>query len=284
MVQRRGLGRGLGALIPGAEEPTRGPQELPLSDIAANPTQPRKRFDQTALEELAATIRTHGVLAPVVVRRSDEGYQVIAGERRVRAAKLAGLSHIPAIVREAGDGQALEMALVENLQREDLNPVESAEAYQRLVGEFGLSQEAVAARVGRDRSTVANALRLLRLPRKIRDDVAAGALSEGHARALLGLERPADQLKARDEVVRRHLTVRATEALVRRLRSPHQVALPKRPANPNLGSLEDRLRVALGSKVRILRSGRGGMLEISFFSDDDLTRLVDLIVGEGRVA
>ena len=282
MVQRRGLGRGLGALIPGAEEPTRGPQELPLSDIAANPTQPRKRFDQTALEELAATIRTHGVLAPVVVRRSDEGYQVIAGERRVRAAKLAGLSHIPAIVREAGDGQALEMALVENLQREDLNPVESAEAYQRLVGEFGLSQEAVAARVGRDRSTVANALRLLRLPRKIRDDVAAGALSEGHARALLGLERPADQLKARDEVVRRHLTVRATEALVRRLRSPHQVAAPKRPANPNLGSLEDRLRVALGSKVRILRSGRGGMLEISFFSDDDLTRLVDLIVGEGR--
>jgi len=284
MVQRRGLGRGLGALIPGAEEPTRGPQELPLSDIAANPTQPRKRFDQTALEELAATIRTHGVLAPVVVRRSDEGYQVIAGERRVRAAKLAGLSHIPAIVREAGDGQALEMALVENLQREDLNPVESAEAYQRLVGEFGLSQEAVAARVGRDRSTVANALRLLRLPRKIRDDVAAGALSEGHARALLGLERPADQLKARDQVVRRHLTVRATEALVRRLRSPHQVAAPKRPANPNLGSLEDRLRVALGSKVRILRSGRGGMLEISFFSDDDLTRLVDLIVGEGRVA
>ncbi len=138
MVQRRGLGRGLGALIPGAEEPTRGPQELPLSDIAANPTQPRKRFDQTALEELAATIRTHGVLAPVVVRRSDEGYQVIAGERRVRAAKLAGLSHIPAIVREAGDGQALEMALVENLQREDLNPVESAEAYHNLKRELAL--------------------------------------------------------------------------------------------------------------------------------------------------
>jgi len=281
MVQRRGLGRGLGALIPGAEESPRGPQELPLSDIAANPTQPRKRFDQTALEELAATIRTHGVLTPVVVRTSDEGYQVIAGERRVRAAKMAGLSHIPAIVREAGDGQALEMALVENLQREDLNPVESAEAYQRLVEEFGLSQEAVAARVGRDRSTVANALRLLRLPRKIRDDVAAGALSEGHARALLGLERLADQLKARDEVVRRHLTVRATEALVRRLRAPQPAAAPKRPVDPNLGSLEERLRVALGSKVRILRSGRGGMLEISFFSDDDLTRLVDLITGEG---
>ena len=281
MVQRRGLGRGLGALIPGADDPPRGPQELPLSDIAANPTQPRKRFDQTALEELAATIRTHGVLTPVVVRKSAEGYQVIAGERRVRAAKLAGLTHIPAIVREAGDGQALEMALVENLQREDLNPVESAEAYQRLVEEFGLSQEAVAARVGRDRSTVANALRLLRLPRKIRDDVAAGAFSEGHARALLGLERPADQLKARDEVVRRQLTVRATEALVRRLRAPQPAAPLKRLVDPNLGSLEERLRVALGSKVRILRSGHAGTLEISFFSDDDLTRLVDLIAGDG---
>ncbi|MBI4536406.1 MAG: ParB/RepB/Spo0J family partition protein [candidate division NC10 bacterium] len=282
MVQRRGLGRGLGALIPGAEEPSRGLTELPLSDIAANPNQPRKQFEQAALEELAATIRTHGVLTPVVVRRTGEGYQVIAGERRVRAARLAGLSHIPAILREAGDGQALEMALVENLQREDLNPMESAEAYHRLVDEFGLSQDAVAARVGRDRSTVANALRLLRLPRKLRDDVAAGVLSEGHARALLGLERPADQLKAREEVVRRQLTVRATEALVRRLRGPRRAAASARPPDdPNLGALEDRLRVALGSKVRILRRGRGGTLEIGFFSDEDLTRLVDLIAGGG---
>jgi ParB family chromosome partitioning protein len=281
MVQRHGLGRGLGALIPGAEEPSRAAQELPLSAIGTGPHQPRKRFDEKALEELAATIRAHGVLTPVVVRRSEDGYQIIAGERRVRAARLAGLSHIPAVVREASDGQALEMALVENLQREDLNPVESAEAYQRLVAEFGLSQEAVAARVGRDRSTVANALRLLRLPRKIRDDMGVGVLSEGHARALLGLERPADQLKVRDEVVRRRLTVRATEALVRRLRAPRRPALPsRRAADPNLGSLEDRLRVALGSKVRIVRQGRGGTLEIAFFSDDDLTRLVDLITGE----
>jgi ParB family chromosome partitioning protein len=287
MVQRRGLGRGLGALIPGAEEPTRGPQEISLAELKVNPFQPRRQFDEAALQELAATIRTHGVLTPVVVRHTEEGYQIIAGERRVRAAKLAGLSHVPAVVREASDGQALEMALVENLQREDLNPLESAEAYQRLVDEFGLSQEAVASRVGRDRSTVANALRLLRLPQKLREDVAAGILSEGHARAILGLERPADQLKARDEVVGRHLTVRATEELVRRLRGKHQPGgsppaseKTRPPSDPNLAAIEDRLRHSLGTKVRIVKDGQGGRLEISFFSDDDLTRLVEAISGE----
>jgi ParB family chromosome partitioning protein len=219
------------------------------------------------------------VLTPVVVRRTDAGYQIVAGERRVRAAKLAGLARIPAVVREASDGQALEMALVENLQREDLNPLEAAEAYQRLTAEFGLTQEALAERVGRDRSSVANALRLLRLPKQIREDLADGTLSEGHARALLGLDRPADQLRVRAQVVKRGLTVRATEALVRRLRGP----APARPArsNPdaNLGELEDRLRTALGTKVRIQRAGAGGTVELSFFSADDLTRLVELILG-----
>ena len=281
MVQRRGLGKGLGALIPGAEDPPRGLREISLSELEANPFQPRKHFDRSALEALAETIRAHGVLTPVVVRRTEEGYQIVAGERRIRAARLAGLSTIPAVVREATDGQALEMALVENLQREDLNPVESAEAYQRLIDEFGLGHEAIATRVGRDRSTVANALRLLRLPKKILEDVAGGALSEGHARAILGLERPADQLKARDEILRRHLTVRATEALVRRLREPRPSAEGIRPGtDPNLAALEDRLRTALGSKVRIVRAGRGGVLEVGFFSDEDLTRLVDLIAGE----
>lgn len=281
MAQRRGLGRGLGALIPGAEMQAAGPQEIALAELEASPFQPRKQFDRAALEALAETIRAHGVLTPVVVRRTEVGYQIVAGERRIRAARLAGLSAIPAVVREASDGQALEMALVENLQREDLNPVESAEAYQRLIEEFGLNQEAIASRVGRDRSTVANALRLLRLPKKILDDVAAGALSEGHARALLGLERAADQLKARDAVLRRHLTVRATEALVRRLRSPRAAPVAPRPGgDPNLAALEDRLRLALGSKVRILRGDRGGTLEIAYFSDEDLTRLVDLIAGD----
>ncbi len=281
MVQKHGLGRGLGALIPGAEAPGAVTLEIPLAELEANPLQPRRHFEQAALEELAATIREHGVLTPVVVRRAREGYQVIAGERRIRAARMAGLNRIPAVVREASDAQALQVALVENLQREDLNPVEAAEAYRRLVDEFGLTQEEVAGRLGRDRSSVANALRLLRLPKRIREDLAAGVLSEGHARALLGLEKPTDQLNARDTVVERGLTVRATEALVRRLRGgvPTKGDRPA-AADPNLQALEDRLRTALGTKVRILREGKAGVVEISFFSDDDLTRLVDFVAGD----
>ncbi len=281
MVQRHGLGRGLGALIPGAEAPGAVTLEIPLAELEANPLQPRRHFEQTALEELAATIREHGILTPVVVRRAREGYQVIAGERRIRAARMAGLNRIPAVVREASDAQALQVALVENLQREDLNPVEAAEAYRRLVDEFGLTQEEVAGRLGRDRSSVANALRLLRLPKRIREDLAAGVLSEGHARALLGLEKPADQLKARDTVVERRLTVRATEALVRRLRGGTPTKGDRQAASdPNLQALEDRLRTALGTKVRIVREGKAGVVEVSFFSDDDLTRLVDFIAGD----
>ncbi len=280
MVQKYGLGRGLSALIPGAEGAGALPLEIPLAELESNPHQPRRHFEPGALEELAATIRTHGVLTPVVVRRAAHGYQIVAGERRVRAARLAGLTRIPAIVKEASNAQALEMALVENLQREDLNPLEAAEAYRRLVEEFGLTQEQVAGRLGRDRSSVTNALRLLRLPRRLREDLAAGILSEGHARALLGLDKAADQLKARDHVVKRGLTVRATEALVRRLR--RGVDSPggrPRTGDPNLEALEEQLRVALGTKVRIVRNGKGGILEISFFSDEDLTRLVEAIAG-----
>ncbi|HSB68367.1 MAG TPA: ParB/RepB/Spo0J family partition protein [Candidatus Methylomirabilis sp.] len=254
--------------------------EIPLAELEANPFQPRRQFDQAALEELAATIRAHGVLTPVVVRRGPGGYQVVAGERRIRAARLAGLTRIPAVVKEASDAQALEMALVENLQREDLNPVEGAEAYRRLIEEFGLTQEGVAERVGRDRSSVANALRLLRLPRRVREDLASGTLSEGHARAILGLEKQADQLKARDMVVKRGLSVRATEGLVRRLRDGTPTPDRRQVAgDPNLLALEDRLRAVLGTKVRIVRNGPGGTLEISFFSHDDLTRLTELIAG-----
>jgi ParB family chromosome partitioning protein len=279
MALKRGLGKGLGALIPGAEAPEPTTLEIPLDHLEANPYQPRKRFQEEALQELAETIRAHGVLTPVVVRRAPGGYQIVAGERRVRAARLAGLTRIPAVVRDAGDAEALEMALVENLQREDLNPIEAAEAYQRLTSEFGLTQEALAERVGRDRSSVANALRLLRLPKPIQDDLVHGALSEGHARALLGLEKPADQLRIRDRVVRGNLTVRATETLVRR----HKSDRPARPrplaADANVADLEDRLRTALGTKVRVQRSGQAGTIEITFFSTDDLTRIADLLLG-----
>jgi ParB family chromosome partitioning protein len=253
---------------------------MPLVELEINPFQPRKHFDTEALEGLAATIREHGVLTPVVVRRVPGGFQIIAGERRIRAARLAGLTHIPTIIKDATDSQALQMALVENLQRQDLNPLEAAEAYQRLVDEFGLTQEEVAGRLGRNRSSVTNSLRLLRLPKRIQEDVAAGTLSEGHARALLGLDGPADQIRGRNLVVKRGLTVRATEALVRRLRAGEP---PKRERlsnqDPNLGALEDQLRTALGTKVRIQRSGAGGTVEISFYSSDDLTRLADVILG-----
>ena len=281
MVQKRGLGRGLGALIPDAEAPQTGAREIALTDIEANPYQPRRRFAETSLDELAATIKAHGVLTPIVVRRGPSGFQIIAGERRVRAARLAGLTAVPAIIKDASDGQALEMALVENLQREDLNPLESAEAYHRLAEEFGLTQEEIASRLGRDRSSVANALRLLRLPQRIRDDIAAGTLTEGHARALLGLERAADQLKARDIVLKKGLSVRETESLVRKLRGSTTAATPQRTANPdpNLAALEDQLRSTLGTKVRIVRDGAGGTIHISCFTADELTRVVEAIVG-----
>jgi len=279
MVQKHGLGKGLGALIPGADLTRPSVQELPLANLELNPFQPRKHFNEAALEELASTIREHGILTPVVVRRVADGFQIIAGERRIRAARLAGLTHVPTIVRDASDSQVLQIALVENLQREDLNPLEAAEAYQRLVGEFGLTQEELAGRLGRDRSSVANSLRLLRLPKRIREDVAEGTLSEGHARALLGLEKTADQLKARDEVVRRGLNVRATEALVRRLRRPDTKSAGGPSQDPNLSALEDQLRTTLGTKVRIVADGKGGTLQITYFSGDDLARIADLILG-----
>jgi ParB family chromosome partitioning protein len=262
----------LEALIPTGGPTQPAVRDLPISELENNPFQPRKHFDQAALEELATTIREHGILTPVVVRRVPEGFQIIAGERRIRAARLAGLATVPTIVKEANDAQALQMALVENLQRADLNPLEAAEAYHRLVEEFGLTQEELAGRLGRDRSSVANSLRLLRLPKQIQNDVASGVLSEGHARALLGLEKTADQLAARDAVV--------TEALVRRLRGRDSTPRSQ-PANqdPNWAALEDQLRSALGTKVRIVRDGRGGTLHVAFFSSDDLTRIADIILG-----
>ncbi len=279
MAERKALGRGLGALLAGAEIP--GVREISVDAIAANPRQPRQRFDEGGLESLAASIREQGVLSPVILRRGRDGYELVAGERRLRAARLAGLRTVPAIVRDVADAQALEMALVENIQREDLNAVEEAEAFRRLIADSGQSQEAVARRVGKDRSTVSNALRLLRLPRKILDDIAAGRLTEGHARALLALEREADQLRVRDRIVKGGLSVRGAEALVRRQRGPAAAARRRPRQDYNLGALEDRLRMALGTKVRIARRGKGGTVEIEFYSDEDMDRLLELL-GAGR--
>jgi ParB family chromosome partitioning protein len=283
MVNRQhGLGRGLGALLsspaPATTTQDPGPSatvELPIDAIAPNPKQPRKDFDDKALQELSASMTQSGILQPVVVRRVGDGYQLVVGERRWRAAKLAGLTRIPAVIREASDAQTLELALVENLLREDLNPMEEAEAYQRLLAEFGWTQEELARRVQRDRSSIANCLRLLKLPEQIQADLRANRLTMGHARALLALDSPADQLRLREEILTHSWSVRATEQGVQAKR----VMPPRRPPrrSPELAAVEDALRVALATRVRVVGNERAGRIEIVYSSREELDRLAELI-------
>jgi ParB family chromosome partitioning protein len=237
-------------------------------------------MDPDALATLVASIREHGVIQPVLVTETLDGYQLVAGERRVRAARMAGLERIPAVVRQLADREQLELALVENLQREDLDPLESAGAYRQLIDEFGFTQEQLAERVGRARSTVANTLRLLELQPAVQAAVAAGILSEGHGRAIGGL--PAElQERVLASVVERDLSVRQTEELVRRLREPRTDRGPSapRPTDPDLERVEEDLRRALGTKVRLARSRRGGRIVIDFYSDEELGRLYERLIG-----
>lgn len=284
MASRHGLGRGLGALLPPVEPlaPSRASerahvQELPVNAISPNPNQPRKDFETNALGELSASLKQSGVLQPVVVRRAGQGYQLIVGERRWRAAKLAGMERIPAVVREATDAESLELALVENLLRENLNPLEEAEAYQRLLADFSWTQEELAERVGKDRSSIANCLRLLRLPEPIQADLRAGRLTMGHARALLSLDSAAAQLRLREEILAHSWSVRATEEGVNRTRSH----LPRRPPrrSAELTAVEERLREKLATRVRLVGNERHGRIEIVYTSREDLDRLLDLIAG-----
>ena len=277
MAQRKALGRGLETLIPGADPS--GVIQVRIEEIAPGTLQPRRSMNDSKLNELAASIKAHGVLLPILLRWEGGRLEVVAGERRLRAARMAGLDAVPALVKEFSSSQALEVALVENLQREDLNPIEQAEAYLRLQDEFGLTQEEVARRVGRDRSSVANALRLLKLPKQVRADLVEGTLSEGHARALLGLERGADQIMARDETIRRGLSVRATEALVRRLKQADSPQRRPAASEPTIRAAEDALRQALGTKIRICRKGTGGTIEVEFYSMEDLERIYEHICG-----
>src|SRR2546427_7076660 len=237
MISKRGLGRGLGALLSSEPAEAESLIEVPIDQIEVNPNQPRKVFDFTALDELAASIRSSGVIEPIIVRRLAGSYQLIAGERRWRAARQAGLERIPAIVRDATDAQSIELALVENLLREDLNPIEAAQAYQRLLGEFGWTQEVLAQRLGKDRSSIANALRLLRLPEPIQADLRTGRLSMGHARALLGLASAEAQLKLRERILALEWSVRATEAGVQAAR--RQPASMRRRRVPEGGALAE---------------------------------------------
>jgi ParB family chromosome partitioning protein len=277
-----GLGRGLAALIPQRAPTNGGSIEIPLARIRENPRQPRLRMDDEALVGLAESIHQHGVIQPILVTETIDGYTLVAGERRVRAARMAGLERIPAIVRQLADRQQLELALVENLQREDLDPMEAAHAYRQLMDEFAFTQEDLATRVGRARSTVANTLRLLELHPAVQDAVAAGSITEGHARALGGLP-PEAQAPAVTTILADDLSVRQTEELVRRVREPRiaRDATPSAAADPDVERVEEDLRRSLGTKVRLTRTRRGGRIVIEYFGDEELARLYQRLVGDG---
>lgn len=281
MTKRRGLGRGLEALIPTAEESAGGLLQVPVSAITPNPMQPRTVFDPDALSELAMSIRQHGLIQPLIVSQlGPERYQLIAGERRLQAARMAGLPTVPTMVKEVTPQNALELALVENIQRADLNPLEEAAAYRHLVEEFGLTQEQVAERVGKSRVSVTNTLRLLRLPAEVRQSLADGTIREGHARALLALPTIEAQIAALTTVAKKALSVRQTEELVRRLMADPPGPKPERYVAPETRALEEEFRETLGTKVNLYRNRRGrGRLVIHFFSEEELQSLYDVIVG-----
>jgi ParB family transcriptional regulator, chromosome partitioning protein len=280
--RRPALGRGMAALLQNAPPPSpagRSVMQLPIESVQRSAAQPRKRFDDRRLEELATSIREHGVLEPILVRRAGSGFAIVAGERRWRAAQRAGLKEIPALLREASDREAFELALVENLQRADLNAMEEAEAFDALTREHALTQEQVAERVGKDRSTVANAMRLLKLPGDVRDQVRNGALEMGHARALLALEKAELIRKAAHEVVKAELSVRATEALVRRMLAPSRPrAKGASPDSANVRALVSRLERRLGTRCRLVqRTAQAGRVEIDYASLVELDGILDKI-------
>ena len=283
MASERGLGKGLGALLGDAALQTQeaGSLSLPISQVEPGLKQPRKRFDDEALADLADSIRQHGVIQPLTVRRLSSGYyQIIAGERRWRAAKLAGLSEVPAVIIEADDRKDMELGLIENLQREDLNPMEEAGGYRVLMEEYGLTQEEVAQQVGKSRPAVANALRLLSLPPSLHPLLEDGQLSAGHARAILSVPSPQLQEKLADKVVAEGLSVRQTEALAKRL-AAGEATPPPRPEGPDLSiylkEAERTLGARFGRKVSIVSGKRKGRIELEYYGPDDLTALLDLL-------
>jgi len=276
MVKKTGLGKGMGALLSVVEDERGSYFSCPIEEIKPSKSQPRKTFSNEKLEELAASIREKGIIQPLVVRNKGDHYELIAGERRWRAAQRAGLREVPVVIQDVSDDTAVELALIENIQREDLNAVEEAEAYQALLERFTLSQEELARRVGKERSTVANALRLLRLPAEIKRDIVEERLAMGHARALLSLDSPELLKIGRDEIIRKGLTVRETENLVKRLKT-NRVQKAKKRLDPQLTDLVEQLKRRFGAKVALRPSSRGGKIEINYSNLEDLTRIIDII-------
>jgi ParB family chromosome partitioning protein len=277
MEKRPALGKGLSALIPDSFEPRMSPIEVDIDRLTPNELQPRGHMDPATLEDLSRSIAANGIIQPIIVRRVGDRFQIIAGERRWRAARLAGLLHVPIVVRQVASGaerSLLEVALIENIQRENLNPIEEALAYRRLADQFEMTQEAIATAVGKDRVTIANTLRLLKLPDDVRADVASGMLSMGHARALLALSDEAEQRRMARDVVARGLSVRETESLVKKI-GEERAPAKSSTVDVHTRAAEDRLRLVLGTKVRIVRRGTRGRIEIDFGSEDELIRIYE---------
>ena len=285
VTKRVALGKGLGALIPefGKEE-SRTLLFCGIEEIVPNRSQPRKHFDESKLQELAESIKEKGILEPLIVRRVEGGYELIVGERRWRAAQKAGLKEVPVLVKEIEGREALELSLIENLQREDLNPIEEAEAFKRLIEEFNLSQGELATRIGKDRTTIANVLRLLKLPSEIRNHLLQNRITSGHARAILSLETKEKQKELCALIIQKGLSVREAEALAKRWsEKPKRVVTPTKRGSDlesQLSSLQDSLRRHLGTKVHITQKGKRGKIEIEYYSFEDLERIIEAILGK----
>lgn len=278
---KKGLGKGLGALIESVENDNNGVKEFRINEIEPNIDQPRKHFNDEKLAQLAESIKQHGVVQPLIVHRDGSTYKIVAGERRWRAARIAGLQTVPVIVRELSSKQVMEIALIENIQREDLNPIEEAEAYERLISEYGMTQEEVSETVGKSRPAITNSIRLLSLQDKIKSSLISGEISSGHARALLSIDSNDVQLKALDEINRKELSVRETELLVK------QLSIPKKPKKTKVSdaehqAIEERFREIFGTRVRIMNNKKNGKILIEYYSLDELDRIISIVETIGR--
>ncbi|KUO76323.1 MAG: chromosome partitioning protein ParB [Clostridia bacterium BRH_c25] len=278
MVNKRGLGKGLGALIPENEEKIQNSIiEVKITDVEPNDKQPRKAFDDKALTDLSESIKEHGVVQPIIVRKLGNNFQIIAGERRWRASRLAGKKTIPAIVKDCSNLEVMELALIENLQREDLNSIEEAMAYKSLIEEYNMTQEEISKQIGKSRPAIANSLRLLQLPKEIKDMIAAGKITQGHARALLAIEGEKRQLEVAGKIINQQLNVRQIEKLAKDTKQKEKVeALPDK-YQIEINQLEERLKTALGTKVTIQHKSNRGKIEIEYYSNEELDRILDLL-------
>lgn len=278
MIKKTGLGKGLGALIPENEDKVENAiTEIKLTDIEPNDKQPRKEFDDSALTDLSESIKEHGVVQPIIVRKLGNGYQIIAGERRWRASRLAGVKTIPAIVKDCTNLEVMELALIENLQREDLNSIEEAQAYKSLLEEYEMTQEEIAKKIGKSRPAIANSLRLLQLPTVIKDMIASGKISQGHARALLAIEGEKKQLEIAEKIIEQQLNVRQIEKLAKTEKTKEKTIEKEDIYQIEIKQLEERLKEALGTKVTIQHKKDKGKIEIEYYSNDELDRIIELM-------